>query len=203
MPVRKPAHGPYPRTIENGSGERLTFLARVPGVRGERIEAENVVSPGAGPPMHAHLLQEEVFTVREGRMGYQRLGGPEQFAGPGETVAFKPGEGHRFWNAGDGELRAWGWVEPAHNTEFFLGALFAMARDGNGRPNMLDAAFLLRRYRSEFVMYGIPAPVQRFAFPLLVLLGHLLGRYHKYADAPEPVYSASGVLSERAYSATA
>jgi quercetin dioxygenase-like cupin family protein len=177
----------YPRTIYNGAGESLTFLARVPGVRGERLEAENVVSPGAGPPMHAHLRQEEVITVRQGRIGYQRLGEPEQFAGPGETITFKRGEPHRFWNAGDAELRAWGYVEPADNAEFFLSELFALARAGRGRPNILDVAFLLRRYRGEFAMHEIPASVQRFVFPLLVAVGHVLGRYGKYADAPAPI----------------
>ena len=180
----------YPRTIDNGAGERLTFLRLVPGVRGERLEAENIVSPGNGPPMHAHLLQEEVLTVRAGRMGYQRPGEPAQFAETGATVAFAPGEPHRFWNAGDGELRAWGYVEPADTAEFFLGELFALVREGRGKPNILDVAFLLRRYRGEFAMYEIPAPIQRFVFPLLVAVGHLLGRYRKYANAPAPIRRA-------------
>lgn len=55
------------------------------------------------------------------------------------------------------------------------------------RPHPLDAAFLMRRYRREFGMSEIPAAVQRLAFPLLVGVGTLLGRYAKYADAPEPV----------------
>jgi hypothetical protein len=29
--------------------------------------------------------------------------------------------------------------------------------------------------------------VQRIVFPVLVAIGTLLGRYRKYADAPEPV----------------
>jgi hypothetical protein len=45
----------------------------------------------------------------------------------------------------------------------------------------------MRRFRSEFGMAEIPAPVQRLLFPVLVLVGRLLGRYRKYADAPEPV----------------
>jgi quercetin dioxygenase-like cupin family protein len=181
------SRGSYPRTIDNGAGERLTFLARVPGVRGERLEAENIVSPGAGPPMHAHLLQEEVLTVRAGRIGYQRPGESAQFGGEGETMAFAPGEPHRFWNAGEGELRVWGYIEPADNSEFFLTTLYTLARESNGRPSLLDIAFLIRRYRSEFAMYEIPAPVQRFIFPLLVAVGHVLGRYRKYADAPAPI----------------
>jgi hypothetical protein len=36
-------------------------------------------------------------------------------------------------------------------------------------------------------MAEIPAAVQRFVFPLVVTAGRLLGRYRKYADAPEPV----------------
>jgi hypothetical protein len=36
-------------------------------------------------------------------------------------------------------------------------------------------------------MVGIPAAAQRFAFPVLVVVGKLLGRYRKYAGAPEPV----------------
>jgi hypothetical protein len=54
----------YPHTIDNGRGERLTFLRRVPGVLGPRVEIENVATPGAGSPMHTHLLQEECMTVR-------------------------------------------------------------------------------------------------------------------------------------------
>src|SRR5687768_2290643 len=66
----------YPHTIENGAGERLTFLRRVQGPTGDRVEGESVVAPGAGPPMHVHHLQEEALTVQQGRMGYQRLGEP-------------------------------------------------------------------------------------------------------------------------------
>ena len=35
----------YPHTIENGVGERLVFLRKVRGQRGDRLEGENVVSP--------------------------------------------------------------------------------------------------------------------------------------------------------------
>jgi hypothetical protein len=36
-------------------------------------------------------------------------------------------------------------------------------------------------------MAEIPAPVQRFLFPVVVAVGGLLGKYKRYADAPEPV----------------
>jgi uncharacterized cupin superfamily protein len=178
----------YPHTIENGAGERLTFLRRVPGAAGDRLEVENVVQPGAGPPMHVHHHQEEALTVLEGRIGYQRPGEPPQFAGPGETVAFKPGEAHRFWNAGAGDLRCAGHIEPADNVEYFLTEIYASTkRRGGAQPDLFDAAFLTRRYRSEFAMVEIPAAVQRFVFPVQVAIGRLLGKYRRYADAPAPV----------------
>ena len=52
---------------------------------------------------------------------------------------------------------------------------------------MFEAAYLIRRYRSEFVMLEIPALVQRLVFPILVTIGTLLGKYRRYADAPEPI----------------
>lgn len=178
----------YPHTIENGAGERLTFLRRVQDAAGDRLEVENLVKPGSGPPMHVHHQQEEALTVVRGRIGYQRPGGQPRFAGPGETVVFEPGAPHRFWNAGEEDLLGAGYIQPADNVEYFLGAIFeSQKRSGGSRPNLLDAAFLTRRYRDEFGLVEIPAPVQRFVFPVLVAIGRLLGRYEQYADAPEPV----------------
>src|SRR5690349_21539484 len=178
----------YPHVLDNGGGERIVFERCVPDPNGSRLEGYNVVSPGAGPPMHVHFLQEEVLTVIEGRMGYQRLGGEPQFAGSGETAAFKAGDAHKFWNAGDGELRCSAYIEPADNIEFFLTSLFeSTRRNGGHRPDPFDAAFLITRYRSEFAMLEIPAFVQRVIFPLVVMLGRVLGKYEHFKDAPEPV----------------
>lgn len=178
----------YPYTIENGAGEQLTFRRRVPDPAGESLEGENVVQPGAGPPMHVHYLQEEVFTVQQGRLGYQLLNQEPQYIGEGETVVFKPGEAHRFWNAGKEALYCTGYVKPAGNVEYLLSALFASQRQNGGkRPDLFDVAYLLRRYNSEFRMLEVPGLVQQFVFPILIIIGKLSGKYQKYADAPEPI----------------
>ncbi len=183
----------YPLTIENGAGERLVFLRRVPGRTGERVEGEAFVAPGAGPPMHVHFQQAECFTVLRGRIGFQRVGQAPEYAEAGATVLFPPGEAHRFWNAGEDELHCAAWIEPAGNAEFFLGALFASQRaNGGRRPSLLDLAFLCRRYRTEYAFLAIPAPVQAIGFPILLALGTLLGRYARYADAPPHLPPASG-----------
>ncbi len=138
--------------------------------------------------MHVHHYQEEALTVRHGTIGYQRLGEAEQFAGVGETVTFKAGEAHRFWNAGTDELRCDAYIEPADNIEYFLSEIFdSSRRAGSQRPNLLEAAYLAHRYRSEFKMLEIPDFVQRFIFPVMIVIGHLVGRYERYAGAPEPI----------------
>jgi hypothetical protein len=160
----------------------------VSGPNGDRLEVENTVAPAMGPVMHVHLRQEETMTVMSGRIGYQRAGQSPKFAGPGETVSFPPGDAHKFWNAGTDELHCVGFIEPADNIEYFLDKIFESQREaGCERPNVLDAAFLSRRYRSEFRMLEIPAFVQSAVFPVLIAIGNITGRYAKYADAPDPV----------------
>ncbi len=178
----------YPHTIDNGGGESLTFIARRRDGLGEYLEVRNSVAPAAGPPMHVHHLQEETLTVERGTLGYRREGQAEQTAHAGETVSFAPGDGHRFWNAGDDELVCSGIIRPPDNVEYFLGEIFASTqRHGGKRPGIFDAAYLSHRYRSEFAMLEAPAPVRRLVFPLIVAAGKLLGLHRRFADAPEPV----------------
>jgi hypothetical protein len=140
-----------------------------------------------------HHLQEEVARVVAGRMGYQLPGEEPQFAGPGEVVAWPAGTAHRWWNAGDTELHMSGWCRPPGNVEFYLGSIFAsMKATGKNRPGIFDAAFLITKYRSEFAMLAIPAPIQRVLFPIAIAIGRMLGKYEKYADAPPPMTSARG-----------
>ena len=177
----------YPHTIDNGGGERLTFVGIGHDDRGEYLEIRNEVAPGAGPPMHVHHLQEEGMTVERGTIAYQVLGEEERRAGPGETVVFPAGVAHRFWNPGEDELACTGFVRPAGNLEYFLGEIFgSMRRHGGKRPGAFDAAYLTRRYRSEFQMLAAPQPVQRLVFPIIVAVGRMLGRHRRFAGGPEP-----------------
>jgi hypothetical protein len=179
----------YPHTIENGAGERLTFVRRIkaPSATGSRSRTSS--NPAADPRCTPTATRRR--SSRSSR-GESATSGPEsqppRFAGPGETVVFEPGEMHRFWNAGEEDLLGTGYIQPADNVEYFLTAIFESQRKNGGRrPDLFEAAFLSRRYRSEFWMAGIPTLVQRFVFPLVVTVGRLLGRHRRYAGAPEPV----------------
>lgn len=173
-----------PHTIENKYGEKLTFLR----MEDNRVIVENYVQPNAGPPMHTHLLQDESLTVVRGKMGYQTPGQEAQYAGPGETVLFKRGTPHRFWNAGDEELHCTGWVDPVDNFVFFLSTLYdALDRGENHRPELFDSTYVSWRYRREYDMPEIPGFVKKVVFPVVYGLGLALGKYRKFQDAPKPL----------------
>ena len=176
-----------PLRIENGHGEVLTFERRVMTPTGERIEGTNEVQPGSGPPMHIHHRQEEGLTVLTGRLGYEMPGEAPRFVEPGETVVFAPGVAHRFWAEGEDLLRCSAYIQPPDNVAYFLGEIFRSTREHGGRPDPFEAAFLLHRYRSEFALLDIPAPVQRFVFPVLRLIGGLTGKFRRFAASPEPI----------------
>jgi mannose-6-phosphate isomerase-like protein (cupin superfamily) len=177
----------YPHTIDNGHGERLTFVRRVGTPDGDRLEVENLVKPNSGPPMHVHHYQDEGLTVVRGRMAYRIAGEPVQYLEPGQSAVFKAGVVHKFWNPGTEDLVCTGFVTPADNLEYFLAEMYATTKRNGGRPSPFDAAFLATRYASEFGIREVPAAVQRVVFPLTVAVGRLLGKYDRYADAPEPV----------------
>lgn len=85
--------------IENGHGETIRFNELIHEPDGDTIIGVNAVMPKAGPPMHVHWLQDEGFTVIKGKIGYQVQGGPNNLP-VRESVVFRRGIPHRFWNAG-------------------------------------------------------------------------------------------------------
>jgi len=175
-----------PHTIENVTGEKLTFVRVLLKDGVEYLETESEVQPNAGPPMHVHYKQDESMTVVSGKIGYQELNGQKKYAGPGETVLFKEGVPHKFWNAGNEPLRISGYVSPANNMVYFLSQMYRSMNENGGRPGMYDSAYLLRRYKTEFKMVEIPMFVQKLLFPVVLTLGNLRGKKKRFIDAPLP-----------------
>ncbi len=174
-----------PHTIENGSGEKLTFV-RISIKNGvEFLEGENEVTPGAGPPMHVHYFQDESFTVVSGKMGYQCPGEEKKYAEAGETVLFKAGVPHKFWNAGNDMLRSTGYMSPPGNSLYFLTQIFMSAKENGGRPRLYDVAFMLDKYKLEYGMLEIPQFVQKVLLPMALFWGNLMGKNKKFKDAPQ------------------
>ena len=181
----------YPYTIKNCIGETLTFKGVQKEEGGDKLLVENFVSPGSGPVMHRHWLQDEVFTVVKGRLGYEIAGQPFQYAKEGETVEFKRGVPHRFWNAGEEVMHCKGYLQPANSIVFFLSTLFAAQnKTGSGRPEKFDSAYLLTKYASEYELIGLPAIVKKVILPLTYHIGRVTGKYKELDKrAPEPLAS--------------
>ena len=178
----------YPHTIENCIGEKLIFKELIQEPDGDKVVVENYVKPGAGPLMHTHWLQDEGLTVIKGRIGYQVLGQPEQYANEGESVVFKRGTPHRFWNAGEEVLQCTGWLKPANTIVFFLTSIYAAQnKAGKAQPEQFDGAYLMTRYSSEYDLPEIPKFVKKTIIPMTYYIGKLLGKYKHFKDAPEPV----------------
>jgi hypothetical protein len=64
-------------------------------------------------------------------------GKPERFAGPGETVAFRAGEPHRFRNAGNDEPFSTAYVEPADYAEHLPTQLFESTKRKGAAPRSI------------------------------------------------------------------
>ena len=178
----------YPHVIENCIGEKIIFREVLKEADGDRLIGENYVTPGNGPVMHTHWLQDESLTVIKGKIGYQIKGQPEQYATEGETVLFSRGTPHRFWNAGQDILHCKAWLKPANTFVFFLSTVFAAQnKSGKAQPEMFDAAYLLKRYSAEYDLTEIPLFVKKIVIPVTYYTGKLLGKYKRFKDAPEPV----------------
>jgi quercetin dioxygenase-like cupin family protein len=178
----------FPLTIENGHGEKLTFVELVHEPDGDKLIVEGVCQPKSGPPMHVHYKQEEGFTVIKGRIGYQELGGEEKFLEEGDSVVFKRGTAHKFWGASEEPVLMRGWVKPANSIIFFLSSMYeAQKKSPTPRPEAYDAAFLMKRYKSEYGMIGLPGIVKNVIMPFTYQVGRLTGKYKKFKEAPEPL----------------
>jgi hypothetical protein len=187
-------HISYPHTIENCLGEKLIFTEIQNEPDGDRLFVENFVTPGNGPIMHTHWLQDEALTVVKGKLGYEIQGQPKQYAGEGETVFFKRGVPHRFWNDGQEVLQCKGWIKPANTIVFFLSSIFAAQnKSGKAQPEQFDGAYLLKRYSSEYDMPEIPGFVKKTIIPMTYAIGKLLGKYKHFENAPEPVVASESM----------
>ena len=177
----------YPHKISTDH-EELTFESLEIENGEKKLIVSNSVKPQMGPPFHVHFKQEESLTVQKGQLGYQVYGQEEKIIHAGESVLFKRGEMHRFWNAGEDILECSGWIKPANSLDFFLTNVYnAMNKSGSPQGDPFDMAFLITRYKREYDMLVIPPFVKKVIMPMTVWVGKILGKYKHFKDAPQPL----------------
>jgi quercetin dioxygenase-like cupin family protein len=167
-------------TIENPvTGERITFHQTSADTNGEAVVIECTVQPdGFVAAAHVHPSQSERFAVIDGRLGV-KVGREKQTLGRGEVAVVEPGTPHRFWNAGDGEVRFVCEVRPALQFESLLETMFTLAADGKtnkkGMPNPLRLAVIARAHFDTVRLPFPPAWLQKAGLALGAPLGRGIG----------------------------
>jgi hypothetical protein len=160
------------------TGEKL-HLRRVRGADGEVILLLDGTLPvgSKGPPMHIHLHQREEGTIKAGTLGAEVSGKRIRIEAGGSGV-FPAGVAHTWWNDGDKLLEFAGQALPAADLDRFLQAIFAVVNAApKNRPSLFYLAHVIWRHRKTQRMMMPPWPVQQVLFPLVILLGRVLGKY--------------------------
>jgi hypothetical protein len=139
---------------------------------------EGSLPPGSnGPPPHIHLEEREEGGVQAGTLG-ARIGNQTLVVQTGGNAAFPAGVVHSWWNAGETVLEFSGRVVPAVDLDQFLQALFAVLNaSATGRPSIFYLAHVLWRHRQTQRMATPPMVIQRILFPVVLLIGRILGKY--------------------------
>ena len=177
------------------TGERIVFHETSRETGGEAVVFETFVQPeGFVAAAHVHPKQEERFAVVSGTLGLE-VGGEETVAGPGETLTIPPGTPHRFWNAGDDEVRFRCEVRPALRFEQLIETMFGLATDGKtnrkGMPNPLRLAVIARAHFDVVRLPFPPAFVQRLGLALGAPLGRVLGYAPTYTATGDPLAASA------------
>lgn len=162
------------------TGEKAMIVESAEASGGARFVADFAVEAGGFVPggEHVHDHCAEHFEVRAGQIVFLS-DGEERTLGAGETLTVTPGSWHRWWNAGEIEVKITVRVEPALNFEDALLVFWGLCADGRtnaeGRPSPLLGALVATRYRRE-LRYRQPADgVQRLLFPALAALARVRG----------------------------
>jgi quercetin dioxygenase-like cupin family protein len=145
------------RAIDNPiSGERIVIRVTGEESGGELLAFDLFLPAGKSvPARHVHPLQEEQFTVLDGRLRFS-LGRTTVLADVGRTVRVPAGTAHWFENAGSTTAHARVEVRPALRMQELLETSGTM-----GRPRLPDLAKLLLDFQREIAAPFVPAPVMR------------------------------------------
>jgi quercetin dioxygenase-like cupin family protein len=162
------------------TGEKALFVETADETDGARMVADFAVERGGFVPggEHVHDHCAEHVELQAGRVAFL-LDGAMRMAIAGEQLTIAPGTWHRWWNAGDGEVRARVRIEPAMRFQEAILVLWGLCADGHtgtdGRPSTLLGALLATRYRDELRFRQPTDAVQRLVFPRLAALARRRG----------------------------
>jgi len=194
-----PSVGEYSTIQNRHTGETLKMqrVREASGLVYLTLEG-SLPSGGKGPPLHKHVAEVEEGVVASGTLG-GTVDGKKVVIAAGGSASFPSGVVHAWWNEGEDTLHFNGRATPVVDLDKFLQAIFAVANAGapGKPPPMFYLAHVLWRHRRTQVIVVPPVAVQRIVFPVVLLVGHLLGKY-RGNDWPGAPSSCPGAPEIRA-----
>jgi mannose-6-phosphate isomerase-like protein (cupin superfamily) len=163
------------------TGEKALLIESAGETGGARIVADFAVEEGGFVPggEHVHDKCSEHFEVLDGHITFL-VNGEERTLGPGEHLTVPRGAWHRWWNAGEGEVRTRVRIEPALRFQEMILVIWGLCADGHtnakGMPSPLLGALFATRYRDEMRLRKPPELAQRIVLPPLAALARRLGK---------------------------
>jgi len=186
--------------LENRHTGETLRMRRERDVSGQMILiVEGTLPPGSkGPPPHVHFREREEGRVQAGTLG-ARIGGQTTIVQTGGNALFPAGVVHSWWNAGETLIQFNGRVVPAVDLDQFLQALFAVLNaSATDRPSIFYLAHVLWRHRRTQAVVRPPVAIQRILFPVVLLIGRVLGKYKGQSWPGCPETCPGAPLSEAA-----
>jgi quercetin dioxygenase-like cupin family protein len=189
------------------TGEKALVIESAEETGGARVVADFAVEEGGFVPggEHTHDNSLEHFDVQEGRIAFL-VDGEVRTLGPEDQFTVTRGTWHRWWNAGEGEVRARVRVEPALRFQEAILVIWGLCADGHtngeGMPSPLVGALFATRYRDEMRLRKPPELAQRILFPPLAALARSLRKervIERYLDPDSHPSAQAGLgrLPER------
>jgi quercetin dioxygenase-like cupin family protein len=137
-----------PYVLGNGEGEAQWFLGSLVTIKatgaqtgGRLTVVEFVNPPGFAPPLHRHLVEDELFYVLSGTVRFH-CDGEELDAGPGDFVHLPVGLPHTFIVGSDEPLRTLQITTPSGFEQFARTAGEPATQRRLPEPGPIDPALL-------------------------------------------------------------
>lgn len=140
------------RRAGEGEANDAFALPRVFKVTAEQSDGalavwEEEVPPGAGPPLHVHHREQELFVVIDGRVRFRHEDEIVEL-GAGGVVLIPKGARHTFKNVGDGVARVMVTLTPGGGEGFFKEVMAAGLKAPDDMERIVEIG---ARYGLEFV----------------------------------------------------
>ena len=132
----------------------MTFLRTSAETDGECVLIELHAEPQAFvAAAHVHPAQVETFEIVSGTLG-AKVADKKIEAQAGDVLVVEPGQAHKWWNAGEGELVFRCELRPALGFESLIETMFALAAAGKTNKKGMPNPFPACRGRAGALRHG-------------------------------------------------